>query len=252
MEDQAPGDIYATPKVVTDMEDCTFYHTMGLPGFGTVEGTWDLRQAPEEYLGGVDVGNKRVLDIGKGSGFLTFYMESRGAEVVAFDLNEEFGYDIAPGRFMEEEVSEFKERVRKFNNSFWLAHRVLNSKAKLVYGSVYDIPPGIGKFDTSLFGCVLLHLRDPFLALWKGSEVTRSTIIVTDILYSSMQEFTDRPIMQFHPNIGCKGNFWWELSPEIVVSFLRVLGFPRAQVSYHRQKLRGEDRALFTVVASAA
>ena len=39
---------------------------------------------------------KRVLDVGTSSGFLCFEMERRGAEVVAFDLSDEFDGDAVP------------------------------------------------------------------------------------------------------------------------------------------------------------
>lgn len=59
---------------------------MDIPGYGGVEGEWDLRKGVKEYLGNVDFKGKRVLEIGTASGFLCFYMEGQGAEVVAYDL----------------------------------------------------------------------------------------------------------------------------------------------------------------------
>ena len=46
--------IYATPKIVEDIGDCIFYHTMDLPGYGTMKGSWDLRGREADYLGRVD------------------------------------------------------------------------------------------------------------------------------------------------------------------------------------------------------
>ena len=73
------GAPYALPRVVTDLADCAFYHSMDLPGHGTVEGMFDLRGAVDEYLGGVDLRGKRVLELGTADGFLCFEMERRGA-----------------------------------------------------------------------------------------------------------------------------------------------------------------------------
>jgi 2-polyprenyl-3-methyl-5-hydroxy-6-metoxy-1,4-benzoquinol methylase len=89
-------ELYAQPRDVTNLGNCDFYHTMDLPGYGTVEGGWDLRGSVREYLGGVSFTGKRVLDVGKASGFLTFHMESQGAEVVAYDLSEYHGWDVIP------------------------------------------------------------------------------------------------------------------------------------------------------------
>src|SRR5437667_328088 len=77
--------IYAEPRTVTDLEDCYFYHSMEIPGHGLVEGPWDLRGGVDDYLGGVDLRDKRVLEIGTASGFLCFTMQGRGAEVVALE-----------------------------------------------------------------------------------------------------------------------------------------------------------------------
>ena len=71
---------------MTDVDECYFYHHMDLPGLDEVGKGWDLRETINEYLGGYDFRGKRVLDVGTASGFLTFEMEKRGAEVVSFDM----------------------------------------------------------------------------------------------------------------------------------------------------------------------
>ena len=81
--------LYAQPRDVRGVEGCFFYHVMDLPGFGVVGGRWDLREGVNKYLGGIDVEDKRVLEIGPASGFLTADLESHGAEVVAVELSEE-------------------------------------------------------------------------------------------------------------------------------------------------------------------
>src|SRR5262249_47083940 len=69
MDSETP---YASPRTVTDLADCYFYHTLELPGYGLVEGEWDLRAGAEAYLGGVDFRGRRVLEVGPASGFLCF------------------------------------------------------------------------------------------------------------------------------------------------------------------------------------
>ena len=86
--------VYAEPRTVTDLEECYFYHSMEIPGYGLVEGPWDLRGGVDDYLGGVDLRDKRVLEIGTASGFLCFTMEGRGAEVVASDLSDDHSWDV--------------------------------------------------------------------------------------------------------------------------------------------------------------
>ena len=79
MADTARDVTFESPRDVRDVEDCYFYHTLDLPGIGTVEGQWDLRGRFDDYIGGVDLQDKTVLDVGAGNGFLTFEAEKRGA-----------------------------------------------------------------------------------------------------------------------------------------------------------------------------
>ena len=95
--------IYATPRMVTDVTECYFYHVMDLPGYGRVGGEWDLRDVAQEYLGCVDYSGKRVLEVGTASGFLCFFLEGQGAEVVAYDLSEDQLWDVVPLSWFDHE-----------------------------------------------------------------------------------------------------------------------------------------------------
>jgi hypothetical protein len=88
------GSVYSEPRVVSRIDDCFFYHSMDLPQHGLVAGEWDLRRGIERYLGHVDFRGKRVLDIGTASGFLAFWMERQGAEVIGFDLSDKYGSSL--------------------------------------------------------------------------------------------------------------------------------------------------------------
>src|SRR5262249_514123 len=158
--------IFAQPRVVTDVRDCCFYHTMEIPGHGVVEGQWDLRRGVDKYLGNVAFAGKRVLDVGAASGFLTFHMESQGADLIPYDLAPEHSWDVVPfaGIDLMEYLRERRETIRKLNNGYWFSHRAMASEAHMVHGTVYAIPEAIGTVDIATCG-ILLHLRDPFLAL---------------------------------------------------------------------------------------
>ena len=168
-------DVYAPARHVADPADCFFYHTMELPGIGLVEGQWDLRGNVDAYLGHVDVRGKRVLELGTASGFLCFEMERRGAAVVGYDLSETDAWDIVPtgGRASASTSDDKRESIRRLNNAWWLAHRLLGSSAKVSYGSVYALPADLGPFDVATFGSILLHVRDPFLALQRAGSSRR-------------------------------------------------------------------------------
>jgi len=174
---------FSSPRRVTDLSDCYFYHVMDLPGYGEVGGEWDLRGGEESYLGGVSFQGKRVLELGTASGFLCRFMEGKGAEVIGFDLPADGFWDIVP--FAGLDVSSTKLAMRDFietlKNGWWFAHHLFGSRAKAVYGNIYDIPKEIGPVDIATFGAILLHLRDPFQALYSALRLTRELVIVTEV-----------------------------------------------------------------------
>lgn len=262
-------EIYAQPRTATDLGDCVFYHTVELPGYGVVRGAWDLRHRISEYLGGVEVRSRRVLDLGTASGFLAFSMEQQGADVVAYDLSEDEAWDIVPvaGQDLDLAREQRKAHIRQLNNGFWLCHRALRSGVKLAHGSVYRIPRELGEVDVSVLGCILLHLRDPFLALQQACAMTRETVVVVERppdmhmllggvlralrLPAPRRFFWGKPYMQFLPRHRQGGplDTWWRLPAATVVEFLAILGFGRARVTYHVQRWEGRPRVLYTVVA---
>lgn len=245
-------DIYASPRVVTDITQCYFYHTIDLPKIGTVEGNWDLRAGLHEYLGNFDFRGKRVLDIGTANGILSFWMEKHGAEVISFDLDKEGDWDMVPfANWPEyEQISnDRKTIIDRLNNAYWFCHRLHQSNAQVVYGNVYDIPCEIESVDVSVFGCILLHLRDPFLALQSGLKLTRKAVIVTDVLRGQIVSTTE-PYMRFLPDAKTlePKDTWWDLPPELIVRMLGVLGFQDVNVTHHLQKYEGRENMLYTVV----
>ena len=248
--------MYATPSHVVDPDDCLFYHTMEIPGLGVVEGQWDLRDGVAEYTGGLDYSGRRVLEVGTASGFLCFELERQGAEVVSYDLSPSHSWDVVPMASVDlaPVIEERRQTVQRLNNGYWYAHRALGSKAKVVYGTVYDIPLAIGAVDVSTFCSILLHLRDPFLALQNGARLTRDAMVVTDLMspYGPVAPGSpDRPRMEFIPEFGNGGptDAWWFLTPEVVQAFLGVLGFEDSVVRRHHQKSYWGQVELFTVVA---
>ena len=54
---------FESPRDVTDIGECAFYHYMDLPGVGQVGDHWDLRRTIEEYFGRFDFKGKRALDV---------------------------------------------------------------------------------------------------------------------------------------------------------------------------------------------
>lgn len=267
--------VYAAPLVVEDASLCDFYHTMDVPTLGLVDGQWDLRPGLESYLGGVSFGGKRVLELGAADGYVGFEIERRGGDVVGYDLSEDFRWDVVPyartshdparrrddGNWLATE-ERFKEGIRRLNNAYWLTHRLRGSKAHMVYGTTYDVPATIGEVDIATFGSILLHTRDPFAALASPLRLTRETVVVTEPrdrlslppvvarTLSVLPRRLRRPAMHFVPDwrTAKDPDGWWSLSPELIVSFVGVLGFERTEVSFHSQLYKGRPRPMFTVV----
>jgi SAM-dependent methyltransferase len=221
---------YFQPRWVDSPAECDFYQVMDLPGLGRVGGQWDLRPTVDEYLGRFDFSQKRVLDIGAASGFLTFEMERRGASVVSFDIGEGQDWDIAPfaeGLNHSYALSVKRDARERMLNGYWLAHRLLGSSARAFYGNIYDLPEELGLFDVVVMGSVLLHLRDPLRALCSASRLSKDAVIVTDVHLDS-----PRPVMEFLPDLEARNvDTWWRISEPCMASMLRMAGFGAPVIS---------------------
>src|SRR5436309_6595294 len=239
MEVVANQNIFATPLKVDDVADCYFYHTVELPGYGVIEGRdWDLRGGVDEYLGKVAFEGQRVLEIGPASGFLTFEMEKRGADVVSVEVTEEHGWDFVPypAAKLEQVFGPRRIVMQQLKNSYWFSHAALQSKAKLYYGDVYNLPAALGQFDIAVMGAVLLHCRDPLRIVeqcWKMA----SLLIITDMFYPDLE---GAPICRLAPT---PQNFlwhtWWHFSTQFFTQFLAVMGFNTSEILRHQQRHRG-------------
>ena len=154
--------IEAKPLHVDDPQGCYFYHTINLPEFGVQDGGWDLRGRFSDYIGGVDVSGKRILDVGTASGYLSFEAERLGArEVISFDLDSADRQTLLPfagSDYVENHDDWSRTQTAGFlswKRSYWLCHRQLRSKARVVYGDVYNPPVSLGTFDVAILGAIL-------------------------------------------------------------------------------------------------
>jgi hypothetical protein len=223
---------------VDDVRECAFYHVMELPGLGVVGQTasgWDLRKSVDTYLGHFEFGEKRVLDVGSASGYLTFEMERRGAEVVSFDLGDPDAWDIVPYTDSQHDLSATRGRyaalVQARIRAYWLAHRLLGSSARAFYGDVYRLPRALGTFQVAMLGMILGHLRDPFRALESITQLVEETVIITE--QAPQIEGAYAHFMPDERSLGVD-NAWWATSEECRRRMLGVLGFQ--EVSLEREE----------------
>ena len=244
---------YVRPATVPSIGDCDFYHTMDIPGHGLVEGQWDLRGGGDDCVGHVPLAGRRVLEIGPASGFLTFHMDAAGADVVAVELAPDADWDVVPHHRIDlpAVMAERRANMARLRNGFWFAHARFGSRALVHYGSAYDLPDSLGRFDVALMSCVLLHLRDPLRVLETCSRLAR-TVVVTD-LYE--HDLDGPPLARYYPTAeSTQWDTWWRFSPQFFSQSLAVLGHEQVTVTRHEQRFLHEGRdyqiPLFTVVAS--
>jgi hypothetical protein len=235
LKDYMQTSLFATPRRGVRKEDCIFYHVCDLPGAGQVGGDWDLRDTVEEYLGHCKFAGKTVLDVGTASGFLTFEMEKRGADVVSFDVEHGNLIELVPFHNdpcgCEELIAAQEIWWDKLKNAYWFCHERIGSSARALYGNIYRIPAVAGTFDMVMAGMCLPHLRDPLGAMVSIAARAKNTVIITQ---QTLCE--ERPIMQMiatpdPPDIEHLRYAWWLLSDGCVANFMAILGF-RLQERY--------------------
>lgn len=249
--------LYAQGVSVESGGECFFYHVMDVPGAELVDtalegGKFDLRGAEDEYLGGVTFADRRVLEIGPASGFLTFYMESQGANVVAVELGPDADWDIVPHAQLDLAVIREERRhiMGQLRNGYWWAHGRMHSRAKVHYGDVYRLPDELGDFDVAVMAAVLRHTRDP-LRIIEGCARHARRLVITEMHASGLD---GSPVAALVPSRESEvWDTWWDFSPDLLIQFVGLLGFDELAISHHSQRfLSGgveHEIPFFTLVA---
>jgi SAM-dependent methyltransferase len=247
--------LLAPPRFVDRLEDCYFYHTMDLPGLGVVEGMWDLRGRFDDYVGDVDVAGKSVLDVGAATGFLSFEAERRGARrVLSHDMGDARQQKFLPfaGKLYHRDYETFlyyhRQTVERWQNAYWLCHRLYESRAEVYYGDVYDLPPALGPFDVAIVGAVLEHLPDQVSALASIARLTKETMVLVTPLLD-----TEERIARFEPRADNPDQdyTWWTYSLGLYREVLAIIGFrvERITRSLYHHRYGGADEERTTLVA---
>ena len=251
-------DLYLTPPHIDSLADCNFYHTTDIPGVGTVEGQWDLRDGVDAYLGGYDFTGKRVLEIGPATGFLTFHMEKTAREVVAVELPldrnfwnavpyESLGLARRSADRWTESEEQFFEHIGRIRNGFWFCHEKFGSRARVYTGSSENLPDELGTFDVALLSAILLHARSPVSVLESCARRVSGELIITENFYPELGEDA---VCSLVPTAGNHAwDTWWRFTPRFFTQFLEVLGFTEHQVTFHEQRADNHPVPMFTIVS---
>jgi predicted rRNA methylase YqxC with S4 and FtsJ domains len=240
--EKKPAALLATPRFVDQLSDCFFYHTMDLPGLGEVRGHWDLRGRFKEYIGGINLAGKSLIDVGAATGFLSFAAEQNGAaRVLSFDIGharqqaflpfKDKLYSRDPVRWAEAYGAE----IEQWKNAYWLCHRLLQSRAEVYYGNIYDLPPELGQFDVAIVGSVLEHLSDQITALAAIARLTKETIVLVSPLLETDERIARFEGLADHPEHDFT---WWIYSTGVYREVFKMLGFriasiTKAEYCYH-------------------
>jgi SAM-dependent methyltransferase len=218
---------------------CKFYHAMDLPQIGFVQGGWDLRGRFDDYIGGVDLRDRSVLDVGTASGFLSFEAERRGARsVTSFTAASSSQLQRNPG--LEANQADFEALL----NSYRLAHHLLKSNAIPIFGDIYRLGDFAPKSDVVIVGQILVHLRDPFGALLQIAKCAADTLIIVEGMFDHPD-----PIAAYLG--GTAPIAWFHFSTKVYRQFLPKLGFEIISITpgKYRCVSLDKDEAVWTLVA---
>jgi tRNA (mo5U34)-methyltransferase len=211
-----------------------WYHTLDLGSGVITEGMFDLRPFVDRYGLPESLHGKRVLDVGTFDGFWAFEMERRGARVTSLDVDRIQDLDWPPRL----RPADDGER----GHTFRVAHEALGSSVERVACSIYDATPErLGAvYDLVFCGSVLIHLRDPMLALERMASLCDGDLILAE-------EYSRR----LHPAFWAKGaefrgespwSTWWVPTARTWAAMVRCAGFEAVEV-VRRFKLRFRDQS---------
>ena len=118
-------------------------------------------------------------------------------------------------------------------------------------GSVYQMDAARwGRFEVSHIGNVLVHLRDPALALQRMCAVAQGMAIISETVDDDLDGMGDAPLMRYTGGqVNCN---WWRFSTAALIRLALDAGFARVeQVARFPLPLRGSARDQRQVVLLA-
>jgi tRNA (mo5U34)-methyltransferase len=163
-----------------------------------------------------DLRGKRVLDVGAASGWNSFEMERRGADVVAVDCVE------------------FEE--------FHMARTLLGSKVDYRILDVDELTPeSIGRFDYVLFFGVLYHLRHPLLGLERICALTTEAAFVESFVTDAGPDPGAACTLEFYETneLGGQIDNWCGPNTNCLMALCRAAGFARVVFEHQTDRRAG-------------
>lgn len=212
-----------TQAQVDRIEQGAWYHSIELPDGSIIPGlikVEDQRARFDAFGVPRDLRGKRVLDVGAATGWCSFELERRGAEVVAVDCVE---YE-----------------------DFRVAHQLLQSRVDYRLLDMEEMTPErLGVFDYVFFFGVLYHLRHPLLGLERIFTLTRDTAFVESYVcdgHLSPEERAAGPVtMEFYESdeLGGQIDNWVGPTQNCLLALCRSAGFVDVEFRYVADRRAG-------------
>lgn len=219
----------AAHDIVRAISGIGWYHTINL-GHGVItEGFVDHRDQLHHYQLPDSLVGMRCLDVATFDGYFAFEMERRGAdEVNALDITTFSEVDMPALLAQEEFIKQRCDRV--VGTGFRAAHRILGSGVKRIEGNVYDLTPSVlGKYDFVLLSDLLVHLRDPVLALRRIFSVCSGTFVLAEMFHPGLEGIDGGPVSQYTMRMPYSPEapmeLWWIHSVGSMKAMLEAAGF---------------------------
>lgn len=213
--------------ILDQIRDIEWYHSIDLPHGVSTPGYVDHRAQVPLYGLPDDLRGLRALDVATYDGFWAFELARRGAAVTAIDLESMEQCDF-PRRFRH--LGPAAGTQQPLGTAFYAARELLGLAVDRQTISVYDLSPTrVGTFDLVFLSDLLLHLRDPALALENVRGVTGDggfAIVAEPYNERLDAQFPDAPVSQFgFPEaVG-----WWQLSANTIKTMMWAAGFDRIE-----------------------
>ena len=208
-----------TQQQVEQLSKHGIYHSLELadgtviPGLIGIEA---LKARINSFPVPQDLRGKRVLDVGAASGWNSFEMERRGAEVVAVDCVE------------------FEE--------FHMARKLLGSQVDYRILDVDELTPeALGRFDYVLFFGVLYHLRHPLLGLERICALTTEAAFVESYVTDAGPDPSAPCALEFYETneLGGQIDNWCGPNTNCLMALCRAAGFARVVFEHKTDRRAG-------------
>ena len=182
-------------------EDCYWYTTMDLPGHGRVTGDWEIEDFAQ-YIGGVEITGRTVLDIGCASGFLMVVEKRlwRFGDLVRGRIHRTNCASAASMLNLfhldhERWIDAWQPSLQRLKNSYAYCHKRLSSRNQVVYGDIFRLYRSIPKpIDISIAGAIMEHLNDQVSAIGSIARVTKHSIVIAFTPILDTDELVAKPI----------------------------------------------------------